>query len=66
MSWRSENPACPTKIARACFEALTLKRDVVCQHALRYSWEAPTRQFFLHLHPVRKSDHIPVKQAASA
>lgn len=40
-------------LARACFEALELRREQVREHALAYSWEAATRQFMQNLHPVR-------------
>ena len=49
-------------LSRACFEALRLKRDVVRQHALSYSWSVSTRQFLLHLHPVRTNKNIPMMQ----
>jgi glycosyltransferase involved in cell wall biosynthesis len=40
-------------LSRACFEALNLKRSIAREHALSYSWDAATRQFLQHLHPVR-------------
>lgn len=49
-------------LSRACFEALRLKRSVVRQHALSYSWEVSTRQFLLHLHPVRSNKHLPIAE----
>lgn len=45
-----------TDLTLACFEALKLKRSVVREHALCYSWSAATEQFLQHLHPVRKND----------
>lgn len=39
-------------LRRACFEALTLSRADVRQHALGFSWEAATQQFLQNLHPV--------------
>ncbi|MFJ7565795.1 glycosyltransferase family 4 protein [Herminiimonas sp. NPDC097707] len=45
-----------TDLTRACFEALKLKRSVVREHALCYSWSVATQQFLQHLHPVRKND----------
>lgn len=52
-------------LMRACFDALNLKRSVVREHALYYSWSAATQQFLTHLHPVRKTDHIPMVRRAS-
>ncbi|MFC3108930.1 glycosyltransferase family 4 protein [Undibacterium arcticum] len=40
-------------LGRACQQALALDRVEVRQCALAYSWEAATRQFLHHLHPVR-------------
>lgn len=53
-------------LMRACFEALKLKRSVVREQALNYSWNAATQQFLTHLHPVRKTDHIPMVRSSIA
>jgi hypothetical protein len=45
---------------------LNLSRERVRQHALTFSWEAATLQFLQHLHPVRKSAHIPLIQSSMA
>ena len=42
-------------LRRACFEALTMNRGEVRQHALTFSWEAATQQFLQLLHPVLPS-----------
>jgi glycosyltransferase involved in cell wall biosynthesis len=53
-------------LMRACFDALKLKRSVVREHALCYSWNAATQQFLKHLHPVRKPRPIPVVRSSLA
>ncbi len=40
-------------LRRACEQALSLPREQVREHALRYSWETATGQFLQHLRPVR-------------
>ncbi|CAL61281.1 Glycosyltransferase [Herminiimonas arsenicoxydans] len=55
-----------TDLTRACFEALKLKRSVVREHALCYSWDAATQQFLQHLHPVRKSNGLAVVRSSLA
>ncbi|QAU35451.1 glycosyltransferase family 1 protein [Janthinobacterium sp. 17J80-10] len=42
-------------LQRACFEAMSLPREQVRQHALKYSWEASTQQFLRNLRPAVKS-----------
>jgi hypothetical protein len=53
-------------LSRACFEALKLPREQVREHALAFSWDVSTQQFLQHLHPVRKTEHIPLVQSSMA
>jgi glycosyltransferase involved in cell wall biosynthesis len=53
-------------LRRACFEALTMNRDDVRQHAVGFSWEAATQQFLRHLHPVRAATSSKAEHAAIA
>ncbi|QDZ28368.1 glycosyltransferase family 1 protein [Noviherbaspirillum sp. UKPF54] len=41
-------------LGNACIDALRLNRDTVRHCALRYSWNAATRQFLQNLHPARR------------
>lgn len=42
-------------LERACFEALSLRREEVRASALRFSWEAATRQLLQNLTPARET-----------
>ena len=42
----------------ACIKALSIDRAVARAHAERYSWEACTRQFLAHLHPIADIDIV--------
>ncbi len=53
-------------LMHACFEALSLKRSAVREHALCYSWSAATQQFLKHLHPVRKAQAVTVVRSSLA
>lgn len=53
-------------LARACFDALRLKRWRVRQHALQYSWGAATEQFLRNLHPVRRRELMPAMVSPAA
>lgn len=43
----------------ACLEALHIDRGVARRHAERYSWEACSRQFLAHLHPIGSANETP-------
>src|SRR5690606_12554194 len=53
-------------LAKACFEALGMKRSTVREHALCYSWEEATQQFVRHLHPVRGVKPLPAVRSSIA
>ena len=54
----------------ACLAALTIDRKTARAHAERYAWEACTRQFLAHLHPIveaaveAESDASPARSGA--
>lgn len=54
-------------LSRACFQALTMSREQVREHALSFSWDAATTQFLQHLHPVRGTGgRMPLPQSSMA
>ena len=53
-------------LRRACFEALSMDREQVRQHALGYSWDAATQQFLQHLHPVVAARPVALQGAVAA
>jgi glycosyltransferase involved in cell wall biosynthesis len=52
----------------AALRALTIPRELARAHAERYSWEACTRQFLSHLHPIgagRQGDDVALRPSGA-